>query len=382
MLRVMDDEAQRRAASWLAAWDAQGTHRTATAGDEAGARWLAQEAASLAAAAAIPVEVEEFKLDRLDPIAASLEIRGARIDAVPVFDAPPTDIAGITGALGVDIAVAELSPRSVYSGEYQALRRAGGHRGFVVPCAGERPGMGLLNAEQFREPYGSPAIHIATDARATVLAAAGQGAPARLVAYSRRRQAHARNIVVSLPGSDPDLPPLVVMTPRSSWWQSTAERGGGIVCWLESLRALVETPPARPVLFTANSGHELGHLGLDDFVARRPGCEERATWVHYGANIGAAEGSLSVLSASDDLRLFAAAELGRAGQLHVVAAKTQVPSGETRDIHQKGGRYLTLVGSNPSFHLPQDRWPGAVDLAAVARTAQASVRIVRGLAGG
>jgi hypothetical protein len=172
------------------------------------------------------------------------------------------------------------------------------------------------------------------------------------------------------------------MTPRSSWWQSTAERGGGIVCWLESLRALVETPPARRVLFTANSGHELGHLGLDDFVARRPGCEERATWVHYGANIGAAEGSLSVMSASDDLRLFAAAELGRAGQLHVVAAKTQVPSGETRDIHQKGGRYLTLVGSNPSFHLPQDRWPGAVDLAAVARTAQASVRIVRGLAGG
>jgi hypothetical protein len=65
------------------------------------------------------------------------------------------------------------------------------------------------------------------------------------------------------------------MTPRSSWWQSTAERGGGLVCWLESLRALIVAPPACNAIFTANSGHELGHLGLDDFMARRSGWERR-----------------------------------------------------------------------------------------------------------
>ena len=64
------------------------------------------------------------------------------------------------------------------------------------------------------------------------------------------------------------------MTPRSSWWQSTAERGGGLVCWLESLRALVASSPVCDVIFTANSGHELGHLGLDDFMRRRPGWEQ------------------------------------------------------------------------------------------------------------
>ena len=37
-------EAKARAVTWLTAWDSQGVHRTGTAGDEAGARWLAAEA--------------------------------------------------------------------------------------------------------------------------------------------------------------------------------------------------------------------------------------------------------------------------------------------------------------------------------------------------
>jgi hypothetical protein len=377
------DDAQRRAARWLAAWDAQGVHRTASAGDEAGAEWLAQEAAALGAA----VTIEEFALDRLDPVAAFLEIGGERINAVPAFDAPATDMAGVSGRLGlagcdVEIAVAELSPRAVYSGEFERLRRTGAHRGFVVLCTGESPGMGLLNAERFREPYAAPTIHVASETCTTVLAAATQGIPARLVAHSRRTPAQGRNVVIALDGADRALPPLVVMTPRSSWWQSTAERGGGLVCWLESLRALLAAPPARPVIFTANSGHELGHLGLDDFVARRSGWEETASWVHYGANIGSAGGTLSLVSPNDNLRDLAAAELALAGQPCTVAEKTLVPSGETRDIHHKGGCYLTLVGTNKLFHLPQDRWPEAVDLGAVTRIAAAAARIGLALAHG
>ncbi len=69
------------------------------------------------------------------------------------------------------------------------------------------------------------------------------------------------------------------------------------------------------MVFTANSGHEFGHLGLDDFGARRPGWERPggATWVHYGANIGAVGGELSVQSASEDLAALAAQELTRDG---------------------------------------------------------------------
>jgi hypothetical protein len=41
---------------------------------------------------------------------------------------------------------------------------------------------------------------------------------------------------------------------------------------------------------------------------------------------------------------------------------SQIPcsSGDTRNFHRVGGRYVTLVSSNPLFHRPQDRWPDAV----------------------
>src|SRR5215813_5287006 len=156
--------------------------------------------------------------------------------------------------------------------------------------------------------------------------------PGHLMATSRRTRTQARNVVVTIAGHDRARAPVVVMTPRSSWWQSTAERGGGLVCWLETLRALLAAPPLCDVIFNANSGHELGHLGLDDFIARRPGWERTvseggATWVHFGANLGAADGELCLQSASDDLRQLTEFALGGAGQTpDIVAPKTLVPS--------------------------------------------------------
>jgi len=291
----LSDDATMRATAWLRAWDSQGIHRTATAGDEAGADW---EAAGLGAVPA----VETFTLDRLDPIDAYLEFDGVRIPGVPVFDSPSTESDGVAGILGpvgaeTSIAVAELSPRSIYSPDYEELRRNTAHRGLVIVCKGTNAGLGLLNAERFRHPSGAPAIHVSSEARDTVLSAAARRASARLVAASRRTRALARNVVLRIDGQDHARTPVVVVTPRSSWWQSTAERGGGLVCWLESLRALIASPPRCDVIFTANSGHELGHLGLDDFMARRPGWERPvaeggAVWVHYGANIGAVGGQL------------------------------------------------------------------------------------------
>ena len=309
------NDAKARAVAWLTAWDSQGIHRTGTTGDEAGALWLARQAAGLG----VDVTKEVFELNRLDPVACYLELDGERISGLPAFDAPATGATGVIGTLSFSghdqaILVAQLWPRSVYTGEYERLRRDTAHRALLIVCTGARAGMGLLNAERFRHPYGAPTIHVSSDASDVVLAGATRAAPARVVAESRYIPATARNVVVAIRGSRPSSPPVVVMTPRSSWWQSTAERGGGLVCWLASLRALIAAPPACNVIFTANSGHELGHLGLDDFMARRPGWERPiseggATWIHFGANIGAADGELSLQSASDDLRQLTEAEL-------------------------------------------------------------------------
>ena len=49
----MTDDRTTRAIAWLSEWDSRGIHRTATAGDEAGANWLIREATGLGAAPAI-----------------------------------------------------------------------------------------------------------------------------------------------------------------------------------------------------------------------------------------------------------------------------------------------------------------------------------------
>src|SRR6516164_3016881 len=138
------EEAKARAVTWITAWDSQGPHRTGTAGDEAGARWLAHEAAALG----VEATSEVFKLDRLEPVACYLELDGERIPGVPAFDAPGTGADGVTGALSLSehdeaILVMRLSPRSVYTGEYKRLRRDCASR-LVIACSGGTSGMGLL----------------------------------------------------------------------------------------------------------------------------------------------------------------------------------------------------------------------------------------------
>jgi hypothetical protein len=356
-----------RVADWLRAWDQQGIHRTGTAGDQAGADWLAHEATALGAS----VSFEAFVLSRIDPVSCWIESGGERIEGVPVFDSPPTGPDGVDGPL----TITPLSPWAVYTPDYHAMRRSSDRQGLVIVCQGAEPGLGLLNAERFREPYGCPAMHVAEMPRGEV---------SRMMSYYRRTTAEAHNVVVTIPGRDRSRRPIVVMTPRSSWWHSTSERGGGLVCWLETLRALIEIPPANDVVLTANSGHELGHLGLDAFLERRPGWDrpDGAIWVHYGANIGAAGGQLSIQSSDGPLREAMRTALTAFGQPpDTMAPPSQVPNGETKDIHRLGGRYVTLVGNNRLFHLPQDRWPAAVDVPVIERVAAGATAMVRTLAG-
>jgi hypothetical protein len=102
----------------------------------------------------------------------------------------------------------ELSPRSVYTPDYEKLRRGAGHHGLVIVCKGAQPGLGLLNAEQFRDPYGAPTIHVSSKASDAVLAAAARRALARLVAASRRTLAQACNVVVMINGQDRTRTPV------------------------------------------------------------------------------------------------------------------------------------------------------------------------------
>ena len=128
----------------------------------------------------------------------------------------------------------------------------------------------------------------------------------------RRTPATAFNVTTTVAGSDRSLPPLVIMTPRSGWYWCASERGGGIACWLELIRDLRQAKPARDVVFVASSGHELGHLGINAFVDRRPGIVSRSlAWMHLGANIGAANAVVAQPAANPTTAVAPSASLPR-----------------------------------------------------------------------
>src|SRR5208337_1967757 len=128
---------------------------------------------------------------------------------------------GLTGTLSLSdhneaILAARLSPRSVYTGEYESLRRDAAHRALVIVCTGECPGMGLLNAEWFSQSYGAPTIHVSSEVSEAVLAGAAR---ARRRRTRRTRQSSRREPIRS--GGCPQR------SRRDPWLPAFLSAGGG-----------------------------------------------------------------------------------------------------------------------------------------------------------
>ena len=368
------DPTRTRIAALIEAYDSQGIHRTATPVDDASADWLRRLVAG-ASARMVP-----FALERIDVRAAHLDGGGRRIDGLPFFDGGFTGETGIVGTIGppgskAAIALVTLDQAAILTeGQSIAeLRRSGPHRAIVAVTKGGTPGLSPSNARSFAKPFGVPVLQVGSEHQPMLDGLAADGRDVTLVASVGRKSTQGLNIVASLAGGQPDLPPLVVMTPRSGWWQCASERGGGLACWMEVMRSLAAAKPARPTIFVASSGHELGHFGLDAFLEAQPALiKSAAAWIHLGANIGAAGGDTRLQASDDaieDMALQALTGAGTAVRQRV--PRGTVPGGEARNIHVGGGRYVSLLGNGPLFHNQKDRWPAAVDVDAVAQFARA-----------
>lgn len=362
-----------------------GSHRTATGPDHETAEWLLGEVSKRGA----EESPREFPLDRVDLRAAFLEASGTRREALPFFDGGFTSPEGVRGRIGREgsgapVVLVALDQAAISSEgrSIAALRRNPAVTAIVAITDGGNPGLCPSNAVDFLKPYGAPVLQVSSTAREWVEGLAQAGAEVRVVANVGRTKTTATNVLATVRGRRPELPPVIVMTPRSGWYQSVSERGGGLACWLEIMQSVADVRPERTVRFIASSGHELGHLGLDRFLESEAGLiTAAAAWVHLGANIGAADGRTRLQSSADDVEAIAVKAMEAAGaRIDARVPRGTVPGGEARNIHVGGGRYVSLLGSGPWFHNPFDLWPQAVDLDAVVKYAQATTELTLALA--
>ena len=366
---------QQRIGAVIRAFESQGFHRTGTAVDRISGEWLASEVRETG----LEPVFEEFSLSRVDIADASLAVNGRRIEGLPFFDGGFTDVEGIAGSLGdlgsdASIGLTEIPPNASEAGALGDARRHNRHQAIVAVTRGARPGFWPSNADSFLRPFGPPVLQVSSEEASFLADCAQQGAKTVLTVHAERTPAQAFNVAASVLGTHKSLSPLVVMTPRSGWWSCASERGGGLACWLEIMRAMRDARPVRDILFLASSGHELGHLGLDAFIGRRPGLVPAArAWIHLGANIGAALGPANILQASDEeMEQMMAAAMTEAGlRIDRRHPRDTAPLGEARNIHRAGGRFVSIIGKNDLFHSPEDRGPDVIDLAVIERFAKA-----------
>lgn len=370
---------EQRVARVIQAYDAQGNHRTGTEVDKQSAEWLATQVRGLG----VEPSLEPFTLSRVDPQTCYLRVADRRIDAVPLFDAGFTAAAGVHGRLGplgsgAEIGLAESEPAllsdtgTAQRNQVQEGRRSQ-HQAVVVLTRGIRPGLFLLNASAFTKPLGPPMLQISSAESEWLREQAAARAEATVVAQVNRTVAQAFNVTATIAGSNPALAPLVFMAPRSGWWQCASEQGSRLACWLEAIRVLAAGKPARDSFFVALSGHELGLLGVDPYITRRPDLITRAhAWIFFGSDIGAPR-QPNLIHASDDvLERWAVAALEKEGlTVNAKAPHNSIARGETGAVQQGGGRFITLACDSQVYHHVADRWPEAVDVSRLARYARA-----------
>lgn len=349
-------------------YDEQGFHRTGTETDTRNAHWLVETIKRMGQTP----RLVSFPFSRIDPIKTTLRVGNREIEGIPYFDCEFTDSNGIRGRLGDlsgDALIAVGNPWGSEAKAFTEARRENRFRAMIAIADGSgrniSPGLILMNAEQFRHPFGPPVLQVSSEDGPWLRDAAATGKDAHVIVDVKRTPVEAFNVEVRVKGKDAGLPPVVVMTPRSGWYHCTSERGGGVACWLEMIRILSAKKPNRDVWFIASTGHELGHVGLDHFLEQHKNLiKDARLWIHLGANFSAAKEPAVLLQTSDkDLESLA---LEAIGKKKVLPANKMPPGrrphGEARNIFDGGGRYISLLGSNGLFHHIDDRWPHAVDM--------------------
>jgi hypothetical protein len=333
--------------------------------DDATRRWIAEEIKRRGGVVEeLPYEFDQYV------VTVRVTAGGNEVPAVPLF---------YSGVGEVDTAepyVAEIDPAVTSADADEALGVARA-TGFRVAVLATREASGRLVGIN-RAPVAPPgpiavlvpgeaidalqrgSVHVRVNARVAL------GTSATVVGRFARKKRFAAS------------PPIVIATPLTGWFGCAGERGTGIAVALELAHRLAAK---RSVLLVATTGHEIGFIGMHDFLARTE--VDACAVLQLGASVAATSGEGAALRVA----LVDHLDPGRDAQLDDALE----PSGFRTVRHDgswptegdgwrgRGIPVVSYVGFFDGFHTPDDV-PAAVTspafLDAVAGALLAATRIV------
>ncbi len=366
----------------IRAYETFGIHRTGWTGDDASAAWMRD---LLQAAGAQPA-FERFPFPLVEYRRTRLVTPDGTVEGLPLYDAGFTPAGGGVTTELVELGSGDPFGNIVITTENDpayAQAHAGrsiedleeqGAVGLVIVTADPRGDVKVLNATRLSDPRQLPVLQIGTRDARKLASTLLMHSEVTLEIDGDRLESRARNVVATLPGTDPEAAPIGITTPRSGWFTCASERGGGIAILLALVEAFAKRPHRRPIEVVATSGHELNFRGMEAYLNAHSGLAGRShAWLHLGANIGTATGPTHLESTDATFVEHAAASLTALGaRFNVIETR----GGEAQNIARAGGRYLSLRGVNDYFHSPNDTFDVACDADQVAAVARAALAIV------
>jgi hypothetical protein len=316
---------------------ALGDHRTASPVDDATRAWFGAELE--ARGATVDSVVYEFD----DYVAtASVTVGGRAIDAMAL------SYSGVGGVDTTEPLVTAVDAGAGFASEVEHALDAARGRCEALVIVTEGPGGRLVALNRAPvEPAGPLAVLVGGRDRAAL-----DNGPVRVVGEAQCARAVSATVTGAF--GDATDAPLVVATPLSGWFGCAGERGTGIAITLE---VAVAVAAQSPVLVVATTGHEIGFLGLHDYLAR--GAPPAYAVLHVGAGAAAGDGHrlgtprlVFVDGVDDDI----AASLERTlapAELHRVRFDGEWPT-EGQLWRALGAPVVSIVGGFDLFHTADD----------------------------
>ena len=350
---------------------AMGEHRTATPANWEASRWLAARLRRAGWNASLPT----YPFQLFDLTQRRLTVDGRDVTGFPLWRPAVTPSRGIAGPLTIadptestplhgKVALVEFpAPIVGRDSRHAAIIRAAADRGALAvvgwqPRRGENFLTWNVETPHHMRPWPLPVMTVARRDLPALREAAARGATAQVLVRGRVRQTRAPNVLATLGGGGPAI---VVSTPLSGWLRNGGERGPGVALWMALAEAVARRRPSVRYIFTAHSGHEIGHLGQDHFLETvRPEPRSTRAWLHLGSGIATRREPRAGRTESAGLQnAVASPELNRLigpifERLTGAEVRTEDPGGELADIMAAGFPSFGIFGGNAFTHAADD----------------------------